>query len=210
MRIQLYFAVLSGTEPKALEVWDKKEISYQDACNFILNVSKGLAEMSKSDGAVNLIHESYVLFAIFDAGAGIAEDMDKDEDEGSEEDKGGEEEEESDTSFEYEDEESNTRADIDCKSGFHGSALQGAASSGNLETVQLLLKSGADVNSKARNFGSALQAAALVRGKLEIVQLLLESGAYVNYEGSRASSSLLINCMRIVDVRALLPSKRHL
>ncbi|OBT42034.1 hypothetical protein VE00_07424 [Pseudogymnoascus sp. WSF 3629] len=146
--LELYFAVLSGTEPKALEVWDKKEISYQDACNFILNVSKGLAEVSKSDGTVNLIHESvrdyflndgftkfqpelatniegfsemslkqcchqYVLFAIFDAGAGIAEDMDKDEDEGSEEDKGGEEGEESDTSFEYEDEESNTSSEYE-------------------------------------------------------------------------------------------------
>lgn len=145
--LELYFAVMSGTEPKTLEVWDESDISYQDTCNFILNISKGLAEVSKSDGSVNLIHESvrdyflfndgltkfqpdfatnmegfsemalkqcchqYVLFAIFDAGAGISEDKDKDE--RSEEDEGGEEVEESDTSYEYEDEQSDTSSEYE-------------------------------------------------------------------------------------------------
>jgi ankyrin repeat protein len=56
---ELYFAVLSGTEPTALGEWDPAEVSNQTIDRFILSCSKGLAEMSKAkDQTVQFIHES--------------------------------------------------------------------------------------------------------------------------------------------------------
>jgi ankyrin repeat protein len=56
---ELYFAVLSGTEPTALGKWDPAEVSNQTIDRFILSCSKGLAEMSKGkDQTVQFIHES--------------------------------------------------------------------------------------------------------------------------------------------------------
>ena len=58
-REELYFAVLSGTEPTALGEWDPAEASNQTIDRFILSCSKGLAEMSKAkDQTVQFIHES--------------------------------------------------------------------------------------------------------------------------------------------------------
>ncbi|RYP08882.1 hypothetical protein DL765_008663 [Monosporascus sp. GIB2] len=56
---QLYFAVLSGTEPDDLSRWDPDEISMGLIKTFILNSSKGLAEITKSKiPTVQFIHES--------------------------------------------------------------------------------------------------------------------------------------------------------
>ena len=58
-REELYFAVLSGTEPTTLGKWDPAEVSNQTIDRFILSCSKGLAETSKAkDQTVQFIHES--------------------------------------------------------------------------------------------------------------------------------------------------------
>jgi ankyrin repeat protein len=58
-REELYYAVLSGTEPTTLGKWDPAEVSNQTIDRFILSCSKGLAEMSKAkDQTVQFIHES--------------------------------------------------------------------------------------------------------------------------------------------------------
>ncbi|RYP89313.1 hypothetical protein DL769_000068 [Monosporascus sp. CRB-8-3] len=56
---QLYFAVLSGTEPDDLSKWNPDEISMGLIKTYILNSSKGLAEVTKSKTpTVQFIHES--------------------------------------------------------------------------------------------------------------------------------------------------------
>ncbi|RYP93093.1 hypothetical protein DL770_000839 [Monosporascus sp. CRB-9-2] len=56
---ELYFAVLSGTEPDDLSKWNPDEISMALIKTFILNCSKGLAEITKSKiPTVQFIHES--------------------------------------------------------------------------------------------------------------------------------------------------------
>ena len=58
-REELYFAVLSGTEPSALGKWDPAEVSNRTIDKFILSCSKGLAEVSKAkDQTIQFIHES--------------------------------------------------------------------------------------------------------------------------------------------------------
>ncbi|KAH0538032.1 hypothetical protein FGG08_005344 [Glutinoglossum americanum] len=56
-REELYFAVLSGTEPTALGQWNPAEVSHETIDRFILSCSKGLAEVSK-DQTVQFIHET--------------------------------------------------------------------------------------------------------------------------------------------------------
>ena len=56
---QLYFAILSGIEPDALLRWDPNEVSIDVIKRFILNSSKGLAEITTSKiQKVQFIHES--------------------------------------------------------------------------------------------------------------------------------------------------------
>jgi ankyrin repeat protein len=56
---QLYCAILSGVEPEALTEWDAEEITAAVMKKFILNSSKGLAEVTKSKSpTVQFIHES--------------------------------------------------------------------------------------------------------------------------------------------------------
>jgi len=67
-------------------------------------------------------------------------------------------------------------ADVNCTSSSHGTALQWAASTGDLKTVKLLLDHGAAVNAKAGWKGTALIAAVRAR-KPSIVELLLQHHA---------------------------------
>ena len=56
---QLYFAIVSGSEPQDLSIWDPEEISISDIQRFILNASKGLAETTTSKTPkIQFIHES--------------------------------------------------------------------------------------------------------------------------------------------------------
>lgn len=56
---ELYFAILAGVEPEELTVWNSELITRDDMGRFILNSSKGLAEMTKSrNPTVQFIHES--------------------------------------------------------------------------------------------------------------------------------------------------------
>ncbi|KAH7176156.1 hypothetical protein EDB81DRAFT_32969 [Dactylonectria macrodidyma] len=57
---QLYFAVLSGVDPKAISDWNPDEIEEADIKKFILSSSKGLAEVTRSKKypTVQFIHES--------------------------------------------------------------------------------------------------------------------------------------------------------
>ncbi|KAK4117923.1 hypothetical protein N657DRAFT_584570, partial [Parathielavia appendiculata] len=51
-------------------------------------------------------------------------------------------------------------ADVNAQGGQYGTALQAAASKGEMEIVRLLLDNGADVNAQGGEYGTALQAAA--------------------------------------------------
>ncbi|KAF7181985.1 hypothetical protein CNMCM7691_001373 [Aspergillus felis] len=56
---ELYFAILSGIEPGALTEWDTDVITVDVIGRFILNSSKGLAEITRSKApTVQFIHES--------------------------------------------------------------------------------------------------------------------------------------------------------
>jgi hypothetical protein len=71
-REELYFALLSGTEPSALKEWNQTDITYQIIDNFILDCSKGLAQISKAkDKAVQFIHESVRDFLVQEKGPGF-------------------------------------------------------------------------------------------------------------------------------------------
>ncbi|KAF2231160.1 hypothetical protein EV356DRAFT_519023 [Viridothelium virens] len=66
---QLYFAILSGIEPEILSIWDSKEITQSTIRRFILNCSKGLAELTVSKvPKVQFIHESIKDFLVKDNG----------------------------------------------------------------------------------------------------------------------------------------------
>ncbi|OBT56950.1 hypothetical protein VE04_03196 [Pseudogymnoascus sp. 24MN13] len=56
--VELYFAVLAGTEPTAIEKWDTDEINSEGIENFILHISKGLIEVSKKNRTIQFIHET--------------------------------------------------------------------------------------------------------------------------------------------------------
>jgi hypothetical protein len=56
---QLYFAILSGVNPKALSWWDQNEIARDAIKRFILDSSKGLVEITTFEAStVQFIHES--------------------------------------------------------------------------------------------------------------------------------------------------------
>jgi ankyrin repeat protein len=56
---ELYFAILSGIKPQTPSRWDSDEIATDTIKRFILNSSKGLAEITKSKTpSVQFIHES--------------------------------------------------------------------------------------------------------------------------------------------------------
>ena len=56
---QLYFAILSGIQSEDLSKWDSEEITIDIMKRFILNSSKGLAEITRSKApSVQFIHES--------------------------------------------------------------------------------------------------------------------------------------------------------
>jgi hypothetical protein len=66
---QLYYAILSGTEPEDLSKWDPDETSMDTIKRFILNSSKGLAEITKSKmPSVQFIHESVKDFLLKENG----------------------------------------------------------------------------------------------------------------------------------------------
>ena len=58
-REEFYYAVLSLHDPQSLSAWDAEEVTSQDMERFLLNSSKGLAEMTRSKPpTVQFIHES--------------------------------------------------------------------------------------------------------------------------------------------------------
>ncbi|KAK8923034.1 Ankyrin repeat domain-containing protein 50 [Metarhizium anisopliae] len=66
---QLYFAILSGTEPEALSDWNPGEITVSSMKNFILDSSKGLTEVIKSKNpTIQFIHESVKDFLLKENG----------------------------------------------------------------------------------------------------------------------------------------------
>jgi hypothetical protein len=66
---QLYFAILSGDELNALSSWDSDEITIDIIKRFILDSSKGLAEITKSKTpTVQFIHESVKDFLLKENG----------------------------------------------------------------------------------------------------------------------------------------------
>jgi len=70
-REELYYAILSGTEPDELSSWDSETISTETMDLFILSSSKGLAEITKSKHhIVQFIHESVRDFLLKENGLG--------------------------------------------------------------------------------------------------------------------------------------------
>jgi hypothetical protein len=68
---ELYFAVLSGTEPDALSVWVPDETTISTMKRFLLDSSKGLAEITESEtSTVQFIHESVKDFLLKGSGLG--------------------------------------------------------------------------------------------------------------------------------------------
>lgn len=66
---QLYFAILSGVEPEALSEWNPDEITSSVMKRFIIDSSKGLAEITKSKNeTVQFIHESVKDFLLKENG----------------------------------------------------------------------------------------------------------------------------------------------
>jgi hypothetical protein len=66
---QLYCAILSSTEPEYLSKWDYNEMSMDAIKRFILNSSKGLAEITTSKTpSVQFIHESVKDFLLKENG----------------------------------------------------------------------------------------------------------------------------------------------
>ncbi|KAI9658930.1 MAG: hypothetical protein M1821_001890 [Bathelium mastoideum] len=58
-REEFYFAILAGSDPSSLSAWDTEEVTSQDMERFVLNSSKGLAEMTRTkDPTIQFIHES--------------------------------------------------------------------------------------------------------------------------------------------------------
>ena len=58
-REELYFAILAGMEPEQLAPWDQDEVTTSVMDRYILDCSKGLAELTKSKSrTVQFIHES--------------------------------------------------------------------------------------------------------------------------------------------------------
>jgi ankyrin repeat protein len=56
---QLYYAILAGVEPDAIEVWDSEELTKECIDRFILDASKGLTQSTSSESSkVQFIHES--------------------------------------------------------------------------------------------------------------------------------------------------------
>jgi ankyrin repeat protein len=72
-----------------------------------------------------------------------------------------------------------SRADVNAKGGWYGSALQVASAKGHHEVMQLLLNIGAHFNAPGDN---ALPSAS-GHGHLEVVRLLLDNGADVSAQG---------------------------
>ncbi|KIN05296.1 hypothetical protein OIDMADRAFT_25865 [Oidiodendron maius Zn] len=66
---ELYFAILSGIEPQDLSKWDSDEIAIDAIKRFILNSSKGLAEITTAKTpSVQFIHESVRDFLLKESG----------------------------------------------------------------------------------------------------------------------------------------------
>ncbi|KAI0544409.1 hypothetical protein F4679DRAFT_38165 [Xylaria curta] len=64
---ELYFAIVSGTDPDEILPWDIEEIPMESIIKFILNSSKGLVECTSSDQpTVQFIHESVRDFLLKD------------------------------------------------------------------------------------------------------------------------------------------------
>jgi nucleoside phosphorylase len=66
---ELYYAILSGTEPEDLSEWELDETPIDTVKKFVLNSSKGLAEITRSETpTVQFIHESVRDFLLKEKG----------------------------------------------------------------------------------------------------------------------------------------------
>ncbi|KAK3302370.1 uncharacterized protein B0T15DRAFT_487544 [Chaetomium strumarium] len=69
---ELYFAILSGTDPADISAYDPRELPPDTIERFVLNSSKGLAEMTKSKiPTVQFIHESVRDFLLKEKGLSV-------------------------------------------------------------------------------------------------------------------------------------------
>lgn len=69
-RQELYFAIISGTNPSNLATWDRKVMSEGAINRYILNISKGLTEIASKSFKVHFIHVSVCDFLIKENGLG--------------------------------------------------------------------------------------------------------------------------------------------
>ena len=68
-REEFYFAMVAGLDPGNMTVWDPDSVTLDDMNRFVLNSSKGLAELTKSKApTVQFIHESVRDFLVKDGG----------------------------------------------------------------------------------------------------------------------------------------------
>ena len=81
-------------------------------------------------------------------------------------------------------------ANVNAQGGVYGNALQAASSHGHIQTVQLLLDKGADINAQGGRFYSNALEAASYNNHNKVVQLLLKRGANVDAQGKYSGSAL--------------------
>ena len=74
---------------------------------------------------------------------------------------------------------------------------------GRIETVETLIKAGADVNITSREFGTTLRAAACKR-LIEVTEILINAGADVNTIGGPYGSPLQAAITEVAKSKALV------
>lgn len=82
----------------------------------------------------------------------------------------------------------------------HHTALEVAASAGDMDAVERLLEAGADPDAQVHEMGITALEAAAGQGQLVVVRKLLETGADADHCGSRSDSTPLIAAARAGDI----------
>jgi len=82
------------------------------------------------------------------------------------------------------------KADVNAQRGYYGNALLAASTRGHEKVVQILVKTGADVNAKCRKSSESALYVASCNNNEKIVRILVDAGAVVNAQGGLYGTAL--------------------